>query len=236
MKMSRHLSRCAFLSLHLRALVCTVFTLALLAFLLSLFAFIPLNLSSRGEAMEMFFAQRSEHDCIPRELPIPSMTPQLILPVQSELSFELTPIEETEPFPLPAWEENSAVEIEEDPLPKPSAAPRRMAATARSSIPSQAASVGMVDAYTPPAYRIAPVPPYPASLRQSRVEGNVRLRIFLDAEGRPQRVVVVQSSGYAEFDSTAGDWVLRHWTFTPARRGERAVAAIVVTQVRFVIQ
>lgn len=236
MKTRRYMSRPGFSSLHLRALACTVLTLAIFTLLLSSFSFIPLNLSFRGEAMETFFAQQPERDHEPRELPIPSVTPQLILPVQPELSFEPVAVEETEPFPWPTWEETSAVEIEDEPLPKPSAAPRRMAATARSSEPSQVSSAGTVDVFTPPAYRIAPVPPYPASLRQSGVEGRVRLRIFLDAEGRPQRVVVVQSSGYAEFDSTAGDWVLRHWSFTPAQRGDKAVASTVVTQVCFVIQ
>lgn len=236
MKMRRYVSLPGFSFLHLRALVYTVSILALFASLLSFFAFSPLNLSFRGEAMETFFAKQPERDREPRSLPTPSVTPQLILPVQSELSFELAPVEETEPFPWPAWEETSTVEIEDEPLPKPSAAPRRKPAIARSSVPSQLSSAGTADVFTPPAYRIAPVPPYPASMRQSGVEGRVRLRIFLDAQGRPQRVVVVQSSGYAEFDSTAGDWVLRHWSFTPAQRGDKAVASTVVTQVCFVIQ
>ena len=236
MKTRRYMSRPGFSSLHLRALACTVLTLAIFAFLLSFFAFSPLNLSFRGETVQAFFEQQSERDYVPRELSIPSVTPQLILPVQPELSFEPVAVEETEPFPWPIWEETSAVEIEDEPLPKPSATPRCMAATARSSEPSQVSSAGTVDVFTPPAYRIAPVPPYPASMRQSGVEGRVRLRIFLDAQGRPQRVVVVQSSGYAEFDSTAGDWVLRHWSFTPAQRGDKAVASTVVTQVCFVIQ
>ena len=236
MKTRRYMSRPGFSSLHLRALACTVLTLAIFAFLLSFFAFSPLNLSFRGETVQAFFEQQSERDYVPRELSIPSVTPQLILPVQPELSFEPVAVEETEPFPWPIWEETLALEFDDEPLSKSSVAPRRAAVAAPPSLPSQAAPVGTADAYTPPTYRTAPLPPYPVSLRQSRVEGNVRLRIFLDAEGRPRRVTVVQSSGYAEFDSTAGDWVLRHWSFTPAQRGNRAVASTVVTQVRFVLQ
>lgn len=90
--------------------------------------------------------------------------------------------------------------------------------------------------YTPPAYRRAPKPPYPTAMRQSRLEGSVRLRINIDAEGVPQKVEVIASSGHVEFDSTAIAWVLRNWLFAPARRGGHAVPGLVVTSVRFVLQ
>lgn len=109
--------------------------------------------------------------------------------------------------------------------------PRRMKAAAASAAPAAAAE----GEFTPAAYRIAPKPPYPALLRQSRVEGAVRLRIYLDAEGTPLRVEVATSSGYAEFDATARAWVMQRWRFSPARRGEQPVPTTVVTQVRFVL-
>lgn len=89
--------------------------------------------------------------------------------------------------------------------------------------------------FTPPAYLRAPLPPYPASMRQSRVEGVVRLRIFLDEHGKPLRVEVADSSGHAEFDATARSWVLQRWEFTPAQLGGRPVPGSVVARVRFVL-
>ena len=90
--------------------------------------------------------------------------------------------------------------------------------------------------YTPPAYKSAPPPPYPASMRQSRVEGTVRLRIYLLTDGKPDHVEIVDSSGYAELDSEASSWVLKHWLFTPALRNHSPIPSTVLTRVRFVLQ
>ena len=133
----------------------------------------------------------------------------------------------------------------EESLARPAAAPRaerrakppapRQATAPQAAAGQHAATPREEGSYTPPAYRSAPLPPYPAAMRQSRLEGSVRLRLFLDAEGRPERVELVQSSGHAEFDATAQAWVLRHWVFSPARQNERAVPSTVVTSVQFVL-
>lgn len=46
---------------------------------------------------------------------------------------------------------------------------------------------------------------YPSSLWESRVQGNVTLRIYIDTTGRvrPESTSVEESSGYAAFDSAA---------------------------------
>lgn len=63
---------------------------------------------------------------------------------------------------------------------------------------------------------------YPAALYAKRVQGNVTLRLFIDRNGRvsPESTQVVESSGYAPFDSAAirGSQELQ---FVPAKlRGE----------------
>lgn len=63
---------------------------------------------------------------------------------------------------------------------------------------------------------------YPAALYARKVQGNVTLRLFIDKDGRvhPESTQVLESSGYASFDSAAirGSEELR---FVPAKlRGE----------------
>lgn len=63
---------------------------------------------------------------------------------------------------------------------------------------------------------------YPPTLFAQKVQGNVTLRLFVDRDGRvrPESTQVVESSGYAPFDSAAvrGSQELR---FVPAKtRGE----------------
>jgi TonB family protein len=63
---------------------------------------------------------------------------------------------------------------------------------------------------------------YPPALYAQKIQGNVTLRLFLDRDGRvnAESTQVVESSGYASFDSAAirGSQELR---FVPAKtRGE----------------
>ena len=137
---------------------------------------------------------------------------------------------------LPPLQEPSALEWSE-PAPPP---PPRRATAARAvptPVPARAAAplAGEGEPFTPPAYLRTPEPPYPPAMRRNRIEGSVRLRILLDAQGAPQQVEIVSSSGHSEFDTTAHQWVLQRWRFTPARRGAQAVPGAVVTSVRFVL-
>ncbi len=90
--------------------------------------------------------------------------------------------------------------------------------------------------YTPPSYREAPEPPYPPALRAERTEGTVRVRIAVDAQGKPTKVVITQSSGHWEFDVATREWILHRWHFNPAHRGGLPIAGAVSTSIRFVMQ
>ena len=138
-------------------------------------------------------------------------------------------------MPEAQWPELSVgfpTEWAASPAPKPPA--RTAHARAEASVPP-APAAGTESHFTPPAYKRAPKPPYPADMRSSRIEGSVRLRIHVDAEGRPQLVEVLAGSGHSEFDSLARAWVLEHWEFEPARRDGVAVPGRVVTSVHFVL-
>lgn len=108
-------------------------------------------------------------------------------------------------------------------------APTKTAATSHPNRPDT------VPPITPPAYKKAPPPPYPADMRASRIHGVVRVRIAVSAEGNPTTVQIISGSGHARLDSAACDWILRYWTFRPARRGEIPVASSVTTSVEFTL-
>lgn len=86
---------------------------------------------------------------------------------------------------------------------------------------------------TPPAYLSNPKPPYPAGMRQRRIQGSVGVRIAVSPQGTPTAVDITRPSGHAEFDSATRSWILRHWRFHPATAAGRATASSVTTTVRF---
>lgn len=85
----------------------------------------------------------------------------------------------------------------------------------------------------PPRYKINPKPPYPSSARQNGNEGTVRLSVSLDANGDPQSVTLLRSSGHPELDKAAQDYVKARWKFYPARREGQNVPWTVVVPVIF---
>ena len=60
-----------------------------------------------------------------------------------------------------------------------------------------------------------PQPPYPARAKRMGWQGEVLLRIDIDADGWPREVVVLHSSGHRELDVVAQRHVLRTWRFSP---------------------
>lgn len=71
-------------------------------------------------------------------------------------------------------------------------------------------------------YLSNPPPVYPRLSRRLREEGEVELRVRVDATGRAITVELARSSGSVRLDEAALHAV-RNWRFEPARRGERAV-------------
>lgn len=80
-----------------------------------------------------------------------------------------------------------------------------------------------------------PKPAYPSISRRMGEEGQVRLRVRVDAAGNPQQVEVEHSSGYPRLDAAARETVKR-WRFVPARQGEQAVAATVIVPIQFTLR
>jgi periplasmic protein TonB len=65
-------------------------------------------------------------------------------------------------------------------------------------------------------------PSYPPASRRAGEEGTVRLRVLVDATGKPKDVQVAQTSGFSRLDDAAKQAV-RRWKFQPATNGGQAI-------------
>ena len=63
-----------------------------------------------------------------------------------------------------------------------------------------------------------PLPPYPAISRRLNEQGTTVMRVWIGADGLPQRAEISKSSGFARLDSAASATVMR-WTYVPGKRG-----------------
>ncbi len=164
--------------------------------------------------------------------PLPAVPPVAELPLAVSVQPQSVPSLEWEDV---VFDEESLLALElPEALPRPVvAAGRTSPAAVAGAQKGNAAAAGELKAAS---YRSNPRPPYPPSMLSRRVQGKVGVKIVVDAEGIPRQVEVVSSSGYADFDRCAREWVLAHWRFHPARRGGVAVASIVRTQLEFVLR
>ncbi|MEO0853794.1 MAG: energy transducer TonB, partial [Cyanobacteria bacterium J06648_11] len=78
-------------------------------------------------------------------------------------------------------------------------------------------------------------PAYPDLAQRRNQEGRVMVRARVDNTGRVVQVEVTNSSGYLSLDEAAVSAVER-WQFTPARRGEDAIASWVNVPIDFSLQ
>ena len=83
------------------------------------------------------------------------------------------------------------------------------------------------------AYGYSPAPPYPGTAMRRGLQGDVMLRVRVDAEGRVLAVEVERSSGHRELDRAAERQVRERWRFQPAQREGRAVSSWVRVPISF---
>ncbi len=75
-------------------------------------------------------------------------------------------------------------------------------------------------------------PSYPSQALRRRIEGEVLLRVEVDARGRPARVRVERGSGSRQLDAAAVSAV-RRWRFEPALQGGEPVPSTVLIPIAF---
>lgn len=81
-----------------------------------------------------------------------------------------------------------------------------------------------------------PKPEIPAVSRRLGEQGQVTLRVFIDTQGQPAQVEVLQSSGYSRLDEVARSTVLRSWRFVPGKRNGTPEAMWVSVPINFVLK
>src|SRR5689334_14550905 len=81
--------------------------------------------------------------------------------------------------------------------------------------------------------RVDPV--YPAASRRAGEEGTGVFRVLVDANGRPQDVSVVTSTGHPRLDEAAMT-AIKKWAFKAAMQGGQAVQSYTKVQVKFELQ
>lgn len=170
-----------------------------------------------------------EKDTIPPAFPVcrsapPSPEPELHLP-QPMLPDILLPDIEIATEPLAGADESDLWEDTEDGLPAP---PEPKQPASSRSTPQKTAMVRTTAAaplQTPP-------PPYPARMRQRRIEGEVGICIHIDAAGTPTAVDIL-TEVHPDFAEHTRRWILRHWRFRAAQQGSAAIVSTLRTSIRY---
>ena len=73
-------------------------------------------------------------------------------------------------------------------------------------------------------YAYHPKPEYPERAIREGWEGTVLLEVLIDSHGRPERVSINRSSGFAVLDQAAREAV-KNWRFRPASLGNRQITS-----------
>ena len=91
---------------------------------------------------------------------------------------------------------------------------------------------GATPGFTPARYARTVTPRYPRKARRAGWEGTTVLKVLVNADGAPGRVIVDRTSGFDVLDSAAVNAV-GHWRFHPARRGADTESSWVRVPVAF---
>lgn len=198
----------------------------------SAIALAKLDLSS----VELSFAEEESESSpvvpMPPAPPLEAPRPEEIPPPQLPPVDELPPVP-PEPdalkLPEPPPEAPPKMESPQPPQPEPPPEPQpkeerksETRAQEQPPAPPSAPKQGRVDA--PPSPKRTIKPDYPRLSRLRGEEGDVVLKMWVNAKGRVDEVEVVGSSGFEELDAAAVRAV-RMAKFTPAKQGGRPVAS-----------
>lgn len=110
------------------------------------------------------------------------------------------------------------------PAPPPPAPPPLPAAPAKVELPSSKAD-----------YLHNPPPDYPRMSKRLGEQGKVVLKVLIGADGLPQKVELVTTSGFERLDKSAMDAAMR-WRYVPGKRGGVAEAMWYQVPIQFTLE
>lgn len=145
---------------------------------------------------------------------------------------EPAPVSPTSPAPAQTPAQPAATKAEPEPALADTATPEAPATTATSQDQPRHGpnELPLMDT---PLFAEPPQPPrYPMLARRRGQTGTVWLAVTLDADGSPDRLSLLASSGVAALDQAALDAV-SHWRFLPYRIDGQALASRVHIPVQF---
>ena len=119
-----------------------------------------------------------------------------------------------------------------EPLPTPAPAPAPAPVAIDTPKPAPPPPLPVTQPRFNADYLDNPKPPYPSLSRRMGEEGEVRLRVHVDAMGNAQQVDIARSSGFPRLDQAALDTV-KQWRFVPARQGDQPIPAWVIVPIQF---
>lgn len=163
--------------------------------------------------------------------PQPRPRPQPSKPVVKKT---IAPKAVADPAPAPAPLTPQAVRNDEPQQAAPTA-PSVPTAPAPPPPPAPAAAPAMELPSSDAAYLNNPSPSYPATSRRLGEQGKVFLRVYINAQGEPEKIDIKQSSGYDRLDQAARETV-RRWKFAPGKRNGVPEAMWHIVPIDFVLK
>lgn len=179
------------------------------------------------------------------DLPTPKVTPvPPVPPVTPE------PVKQVVRKPLPVTQAPPQILTLSEPA--PSAAfvaptPQPPAPIAAPAVPVAAVATPAPPAPTPPVpskislpssdadYLSNPKPPYPPMSRRLNEQGDVRVRIYIGADGLPKKSELQKTSGFERLDLAALAAVMQ-WRYVPGKRDGVAEAMWMGTTITYVLE
>ncbi len=174
---------------------------------------------------------------MPKTAPlVPTPNPPVPVPVKQAVTKPI-PMTQTAPPILTLNEPAPATAAFVALTPQPSApiASPSVPVAAVVSAPPTPAPIKMVLPSSDADYLNNPKPPYPPMSKRLNEQGNVMVRIYIDADGSPQKAELQKSSGFERLDQAALAVVMK-WRYVPGKRNSVPEAMWMGTTIKFILE
>jgi periplasmic protein TonB len=168
--------------------------------------------------------------------PVPIPTPTPPVPVKQSVT-KPTPVTQTAPPILTVNEPVPADAAFVAPTLQPPApvAPPSVPVAAVVSAPPAPVPAKVVLPSSDADYLNNPKPPYPPMSKRLNEQGNVMVRIYIDADGLPQKAELQRTSGFERLDQAALAVVMK-WRYVAGKRGGVTEAMWMGTTIKFILE